>query len=463
MNAAPAIGAVIILACGLGGAHAQVAALSCSTALPDCLLGEAAAAAETVARPGLRDEVRFSIAVALADMDRLDEALEVAAEIVDPWTLADAQGEIAKAAARAGEYSRAYVIAVTIVDPRVRSARIAAFESLAIQQAAAGEIDAAFDTVVAIANPYRRSEAQAAIATSVARAGDIPGSIRAAARIGTNYWFTPDQHELKIASGLVPRAGEFDHFWFYQALVNIAQIQAQSGDVLGALQTAKSIPDFAGRSRAASRIAGVQADAGDPDGALTTAARVETPYGDLEALVAIARAKARAGDFAGALDLASEVATAYGDGGGLMAVAIEQAGQGLLDDSLETVSQIDNLDTLTQALAGITRALASNARIDDALEVAVMIQAEDRPAAIREIAVRLAEAGDPVRALEVAAEFAGRRNHDEVVVAVAVAQAQSGDLDGAVATALGLEDTVYRAIALASIAPFAGQGALASQ
>ena len=45
------------------------------------------------------------------------------------------------------------------------------------------------------------------------------------------YWFTADQLDHKIASGLVARTGEFNHYWFYQALVQIAEIQARAGDV----------------------------------------------------------------------------------------------------------------------------------------------------------------------------------------------------------------------------------------
>lgn len=72
-----------------------------------------------------------------------------------------------------------------------------AFETLAIEQARAGEIDAAFDTIAAITNPYRRSQSQAAIAMAAARAGNIPDAMHAASQVGTNYWFSPDQHQLQ--------------------------------------------------------------------------------------------------------------------------------------------------------------------------------------------------------------------------------------------------------------------------
>ncbi len=439
---------------GLASATAQARALDCAGPLPDCLLAEAAAAAENAARPAERDEIHIAVATALADLGRIDEALRAAAQIGEPYTLAEALGDISTAAARAGDFDHAYRIAIDIVDARVRSARIAALERLAAAQAAAGEVDAAFDTVVAIDNPFRRSEAQAAIAVSVARTGDIPGAIRAASRIATQYWFTADQHRLKIASGLVSRSGDFDQFWFYEALVTIARIQAEKGDLIGALKTAKSIPDAAGRSRATARVAAVQAARGDIEGALETARRIEVAYGDLEAMVAIAAARATAGDFPAALELAGEIARAYGDFSGLVAIAVRQAGRGQVADSLATAAGIDNPHSRTQALAGIADALVRRGQVPEALEVAGRIPAAgDRAAAVRAIAVVLTERGRTAEALEVAGT-AGRRDHGEVVVAIALTQAAAGDTEGAIATALWLEDDMYRAIALAGIAPF---------
>ena len=436
-------------------ADARSLPFACDGALPDCLLHEATAAAEHVGGMA-RDEIQFAIAVALGHLGRFDAAMQAAANLTAPRTLADAQGEISIAAARAGDFDRAYAIALAIADARDVSPRTAAFETLAIAQARAGQIDAAFDTVAAITNPYRRSEAQAAIALAAAQEGDIPGAMRAASLVGTNYWFSPNQHQLLIASGVVARSGGFDHFWFYEAMANIAQTQARHGDILGALQTARSIPDAAGRSQAAARIAAVQAEQGDIDGALATARRVEVPYGDLEALVAIARSKAGAGDFAGALEIASELVTAYGHSGGLEAIAVEQAKQGRFDDSLKSTARIWDVETRTKALAGIARTLVQRGQVDEALTVVGMIQSDEaRPLLVKDLAVLLAADGKVARALEMAAEFAGRRNYLDVVVAIALAQAGAGDLDGAIATAIGIEDTEMRAIALAGTAPFA--------
>ncbi|MCW5719714.1 MAG: hypothetical protein KIS86_01080 [Devosia sp.] len=50
--------------------------------------------------------------------------------------------------------------------------------------------------------------------------------------------------------------------------------------------------------------------------------------------------------------------------------------------------------------------------------------------------------------------FARRRRDGDVIVAIALAQAQTGDVEGGIATAAAMEDPELRGIALAAIAPF---------
>ena len=443
----------LALALGLGWTAVAAAGLDCVGPLPDCLLDNAIAAAETVGRSDTRDEIGFSIAAALAELGRLDDAVATAGQISNPRILAEAQGAISAAAARAGDFARARRIALSIVDSQIRSVRVGALQTVAVHQASVGEVDAAFDTVLAIDNPFRRSEAQAAIAAAVARSGDVPGAIRAAVKIATNYWFTEDQQDMKVASGLVNRSKDFDQFWFHEALGTIAEVQAMDGDLLGAMKTARAIPDADGRSRAASRIAAIQAGSGDIAGARATAAGIEVAYGDLDAMVAIAKATAAAGDFDGARVIAGTLARGYGDHAALVALAIAQAERGLTEAALATAAGIETLDGRAQALSGISLALAREGRLDDALAAVATIPARsDRARVVGEMAVSMA-ATDPGRAIEVAAAHVGPRDRDEIVVAVALAQARAGDVEGAIETAMTLEDAMYRAIALAGLAP----------
>ncbi len=140
-----------------GPSAAQGSAPECAAPLADCLIAEANAAVELVSRTSSMDEIHFAVAVALGDLGRFDAGLDAAWRIDDPRTMAEALGEIAGAAARAGAFPRAREIAMSIVDGRVKSAKVAALETLAVHLAAAGRIEEAFDTVIAIDNPFRGS------------------------------------------------------------------------------------------------------------------------------------------------------------------------------------------------------------------------------------------------------------------------------------------------------------------
>lgn len=433
------------------------AGTDCAVATAACLLADAGQIAETLSRSGDRDEAAFAIATALARMGRFDDALAKTSAISDTRVAADVLGEIAMGIAKTGAYERAHKIALDIPDAREDWIRVRTVETIAAAAAAAGHVDAAFDQLMAIDNPFRRSQAQAEVALAVAQTGNFRVAIGAASRIATDYWFSPDQHQLKIASGLVSRAGEFDQFWFYEALAHIARLQALEGDSASALQTASAIPDIAGRSRAMARIGAWQATAGDIDAAFSTAARIEMAYGDLDVLVAIVDSKARAGDFEEALDLAQRVAAVYADTGGLAAVALRRAEHGLFDEALETIALIPNPGNRTRALTGVAVAMVDAGRADEALRVTAMIfDNEDRGLAVRDVALRLAARGEVERALTIATEHARPRDRGDLDVAIAVERAKAGDVPGAAATARAIQSDLFRAIALAAVAPFAG-------
>lgn len=450
-GARTALLACLALSLPLGASRA--APVSCDGPLAPCLIDEAVVIADDVPRAFARDEAWFAIADALADMSRIDAALDAADRVENALMREEVLGEIAIAMARLGQFDRAVEIALAMLDSRNRSSRVMTLEKLAAEQAIAGRIDDAFDTVTAINNPYRRSQAQAAIAAAVARTGNIPVAIRTATRIATDYWFTSDQHQLKVASGLVSRSGEFDQFWFYEALANIAVIQAREGDILGGLQTAKSIPDVGGRSRAKAGIAAVQAENGDVPGALETARRIEIAYGDRDAMVAVAKAKAATGDFDAALDLAHDIVSAYGDYSAIVGVAALQARLQGAEAGLETAAGVDNLQVRALVHTEIAEVLARTDRPDDAIRaLALITDPEDRATANERVAVALAESGLVDRALALAEAYASPREYDDLVIAISVAQARAGDAEGAIETAFLSEDGMSRAIALAGIA-----------
>ena len=228
----------------------QSSNLSCLESRTDCLILEAQQIAELISETNRRDEAYYSILTAFIAQNSVDEALALVDKINNPRTQAESLAEVSLALAKLGRFRSAYGLAHSITDSRNKSSRITALEAVAIQQATFGLIADAFETVMAINNPFRRSEAQSAIAIAVARSGDLPRAIQAASKIATDYWFAPDQSSVKVASGLVSRSGEFDNYWFFETLVRISQLQARAGDIRDGLQTARSIPDVSARARA---------------------------------------------------------------------------------------------------------------------------------------------------------------------------------------------------------------------
>ncbi len=443
-----AAGLVLALFAGAGPAAA-----ACRLGTPPCLLDEAMDGAGTLDDPGARDEIFFEIVTTLAGQGERQAALDLIARIENPTTLAEAQAEVAKAEARLGRFDTAAEIALAILDSRNESVQVAAIEVIAVEQARRGMVDLAFETVIGIDNPYRRSEAEARIAQAVATTGAMDAAFRAASRIATSYWFSSGQPKFKIASGLVARTTEFDDYWFFQALVELSGHQARTGDVVAALMTARSIPDFVARSRAFSGIAVAQADAGDIDGALSTARRIEVAYGDLEAMIAVAGAQARAGDIDGALDLARRIWSGYGADGGFVPVAVEQVRAGDLAGGLASLAHVVSPKSRNRALRDIALVLGRAGRIADALDVLDRIaDAKDRDLAAQALTADLAASGKGAQAIAIAEGLDDDGLAELVLVEVSVQIAAAGDPAAGLTAARSIADPMSRAIALAELA-----------
>lgn len=446
----PGYGAVAVLAVTLNAGAAWGA---CSRLEPACLIQEARAGADALSDRADRDEVYFEIVITLAGRGERQAALDLAAQIGNPTTLAEAEAEIAIAEAQRGNFETAMQIALDIMDSRENSVRVAALEQLAIEQAKRGAVVTAFETVLAIDNPYRRSEAEANIAEAIASAGDMDGAFRASARIATSYWFSSGQPQFKVASGIVSRSTEFDDYWFYEALVSLAVLQARAGDAVGALRTARSIPDLESRSRATSGISIAQAEGGDIDGALDTARRIEAAYGDSAAMIAIAGAKAGAGNAEGARDLAQQIWSAYGNDAGFAAVAVEQVRAGAVEDGLSYLDHINSQQTRTGALRDIGQILATAGKVDEAVAVVSLIaEMGDRDLAFEVVATELARIGLGARALSLAQALTDGAMSDKLSIAVLVEMARAGDPSAGLAAAYAIADPMSRNIALAELA-----------
>ncbi len=434
-------------------AQAEQHSIACEPNDADCLLDEARSVATELTRTLERDEAYLAISSALARLGHLEQARNEANNISNAIMAAQAEAEIVLAAARRGEFDYAFEVAVDIADSRNRSSRVLALETLAVERAAVGDIDGAFDTVVAIDNPFRRSQAQSAIAVSVARSGDIPNALRTAARIGMDYWFTAETNRYKVASGLVARNGEFDHHWFYEAMADIAEIQAVGGDLVAAKQTALAIPDVAGQARAMAAIAAVQAASGELDAAYETARRIESAYGDRSAMKAIAAGLLALDRPTESLELARDIQTAYGDGAALGQLAIWQADNGDFDAALATASTIIVVDDSHQAHTGIAMEYAQAGLVEESLDLIERIpDRSKRFDAVETILSALVKQADAERAMAMARSFARGSDLSELHSVISLAQMKVGDVDNAFATASLVEDPLFFAITLAGLA-----------
>ena len=436
------------------GARAQEA---CVDQTWECLLAESLKTSEDIYDSFDRDEVYFEGIKTYLAFEKIAKARETSLKITNPVTYAESERTIAEGLASKGDFDGARATAYEILDSRNESARIRAFEAIAVEEARVGNVESAFETVVAIDNPYRRSQAQAAIAETVALTGDLDSAIRAATRIATDYWFNDGQPQIKIASGVVSRASEFDDYWFYHALVRITAIQSQNGNDVGAIQTARAIPDLVARSAGLTEIARAQAGRGDIEDALATARLVEAAYGDLDALLAVVGAFTRKGDLERATELARDIYSTYGADGGFVYLAEGRAADGDLEGALAEIGRLTNLESKAQAAQAVSVNFARQG--DLVVAIALIQQIPEigvRDETFRHLAVELVNMGRKDEALGLANETGSTSSANELIYSVLEAQARQGDRDQAIQFARHLPDPMARGIALALIARVLG-------
>lgn len=306
---------------------------------------------------------------------------------------------------------------------------------------------------------------QVGIPTALARAGDVEGALAAAKAM--------KQHAAN-------------------ELERIAVIRAQAGDLHGAFQTADLIVDGYGKARALAQVAGVQADQGKANDAQETVAKITDPGAKAWALALIASAQSKAGQLAAAIKTAKAISDdanlANLKAGPLSDIALAQAKTNDIDEALRTTALVEpdyyRADLLAQIadqranardVAGAKRflkqaeeTLGTGARTEVrgfALEKIATVQMKlgDRETArktFREaldatgimnkrlIVAAQAKAGDEQEALQAAR----RLGLVQGVEYIAVVQAESGDLKGALATAESINDLEVRSTALAEVA-----------
>jgi hypothetical protein len=297
--------------------------------------------------------------------------------------------------------------------------------------ARAGEVNEA----IRIARAVRvRNDDMEAIAVAQGQAGDINGALQTARGI-------PNDHDKG------------------RALAQLAGIQADRGEFKGAAETARAIADVSGRAWAQALIAEGQAKAGKIQVALDTVKTMNAPnIGSMKAnaLSAIALAQVRSGDVNAAVQTAKLAPGMYG---GLVLAQIADAcadkgnatiSEDLLRQALERVRSADPrtrgfvLGVVASAQMKLGHRDAARKTFHQALEAIDLWNQ-------RLIVQRQAQGGDVEGALENARRLS-KVPQAQSLESIAIVQAQSGHFREALVTVQAIEPPEIRATALAQVA-----------
>jgi beta-lactamase regulating signal transducer with metallopeptidase domain/Tol biopolymer transport system component len=423
-------------------------------------------------------------AEALANLEARSEALR---------NLAAAQAEAGERETAATTFTKAIRAAEEIKE---LYGKAWALRFSAVGQAKAGDAPGAkatFASALRAADALdrdRRVNYRELIATGQAEAGDTPGAratLRASLEIvatmkdDKNKWYNALHHTVRAMA----KVGDFDvaldaaealpaeQSHLRDPLLRDVADGAESADpaiarrvLERALKIAATINADVPKSLSLAGIAEAQAKTGDIDGALKTAHAIGEGAHQFDvadskplALGPIAIAQAEAGDKGGArrtLDEALKVALALEKGiiksERLEVVAIAQAKTGDIEGAQTTVEAIGNEhDYKALALTAVGRAQLKAGKRVDALDT--FRRAVGTRTNLRELAVAQAEAGAIEDALwTVDAIPAEGNDRPSALDDIATAQARTGDFTAALRTAKSIEDGFFKAYALEHVA-----------
>lgn len=428
---------------------------SCKPQNRGCLLDMALKIASSTSRSSTRNEIYFTAAKTLLKAGDFKNANLISKHINDEIVLSELKAEFAIVEASMGNFVSAFEIAISINDSRNQSQRINALEEIAIIQAIEMGIEPAFKTVSAIVNPYRRSQAQAAISIGLASAGMLSMALNAATQVGTGYWFSETKENFNIASGVVARPKDFDQFWFYEALIEIASIQGKSGDLNGALNTVLSIPDLEARSKGFSKISELLAAKGDFELALDLTKRIETPYGDKLAFNLIIKQLVMQGNYSQSLTLANKLKQHYGDENGLVFLAKSIINANKVSSARKILHDISSVENRNEILKQLFMHFVSDDNIPEALTI--INDSKDRKfvfECIKEMASELARSNKNEKALNLAKQFLNTQEMDEIYFITSIERARQNDIKTSFEFIMKIKNEVDRAIAMATILEF---------
>jgi RNA polymerase sigma factor (sigma-70 family) len=322
------------------------------------------------------------------------------------------------------------------VDPRVKSAlRDAERDAAAIKDAF--NRTAAFTAIArAHARAGRREAASAVLRKGLeaevgGQAGDIHHDNRLSILAECQAETGDLRGALETVDGAISAANRV------AALRDVATARARAGDIKGALATVERMrpvqADDPYRADALQQIAVAQAGAGDTDGALKTAGRITGRlHAKAFALAAVAAARVKAGDREGAAKLVAQIRETVPETGaprnfGLMALAETQAAVGRPQDALQTAKEITEPQWRDGALGRIAAGQAARGDVKSARRTARAIEdGYHKGQALKEVVRALIRAGDLPGAAKAAADIGDDIGRCYALMELARARAAAG-------------------------------------
>ena len=452
----------------------------------------------------------------------LQQALEAAKSIKDPGRHDSALSRIAELEANSGDIAGALEI-VPLIDSYVsgENYRRNTLREIAKAQAKSNDLPGALHTLGTIKEESVRTDTLRDVSEILAAAGDISGALQVADEIKID--FSRDDALIKIAQQHARKGGDGQavrqiagklkdtsrakYIWISMALAQaergdveqarkflstlkkserdfplagLARIQAEAGDVQGALETATQISSNQAKGDALASIRKVQEQAGDREGEFRT--RKLALEDDLsswnrgrrnKAVVALAIALAEKGDIQGALDTVTDIRPhpmstdllsfeKQDQADALIDIAYTQAKNGDSTGALKTARSIESLQLPADHLHAIPRTLNGKLQTAFRMIATAQVSAGDvegakqtvslihgyKPdgvygergdntniaLALEEIVKGQADAGDVEGALHTVNTISIEGIRDNSVDAIVTAQLKAGDVKGALDT-----------------------------
>mgnify|MGYP003386301210 FL=1 len=317
-----------------------------------------------------------------------------------------------------------YDSAINPFAQEIRSSRARIIEDVSVTQAIAGDIETALHTISTIDNPSWRNPGLFKIVQAQANTGDLVGAKDTAMSTITNISYLD------------------------MALMTIGQKYSTAGDI----ENASTVyPDYGfGKAKHFLNIAAAQATAGDAKGALKTygeALKKAEQEGNAatfknDTASHLIGFQMQAGDYIGALrtseiipgsknlsylEMLAEIHVRMGN---------QAAAREMTEKILANTNTIASQPDRNFSLAHVARAFAIIGDVERAIEVSASIKPLSQSwASLRDLAAIQARTGNVREALQIQSKITGKRERAFALQAIAKEQAQHGDIGQAIKTA----------------------------